>query len=318
MTWAEVDRDDSGTALLLEPDASFVVAKRSVVHGMTRYVRPLVAQAQRLRQAVGVSLLLRAVGLALPLLTAALIDRVLPVNGRGLLAPLALVMTVMVGMNFAAAWLRSRLLLDMRVQVDYRSTLAFLEHLVSLPLTFHQRREAGDLVMRLRSNAIIRETLTSSAVVRRARRRVRRVVPRAVAAAVDPADGRRHRRRRRTTRRRRRQPTRPYSASPARASGWRRGARATPTKCSPACRRSRRRARKGVPFEEFTSRFVDELATAQRKGRLTALLDSANATVAARRPLSAAHFSVLQVLDGHLRLGAARRRTCWPSVSSRR
>jgi ABC-type bacteriocin/lantibiotic exporter with double-glycine peptidase domain len=304
VAWDEVDRDYSGTALLLEPGADFVTAKRSVVHGMNRYVRPLMAQGQRLRQTVVVSLLLRMVGLALPLLTAALIDRVLPVDARALLVPLALVMTVMVGMNFVAAWLRSRLLLDMRVQVDYRSTLAFLEHLVSLPLTFHQRREAGDLVMRLRSNAVIRETLTNSALsavldggfavlylVLLLRLSASLTIVAAIVGVVQLGVVVASQRAvQRLTSESIRVEARSQSYAYQLLAGM-------PTlKASGTEQRA---------VEEFTSRFVDELVTAQRKGRLTALLDSANTTVALAGPLVLLTFSVLQVLDGHLRLGAA-------------
>src|SRR6266581_4862272 len=41
-------------------------------------------------------------------------------------------------------------------------TLGFLEHLASLPYAFFQQRAEGDLMMRVNSNAQIREMLTSS------------------------------------------------------------------------------------------------------------------------------------------------------------
>ena len=41
-------------------------------------------------------------------------------------------------------------------------TLGFIEHLVELPYTFFVRRSTGDLMMRVNSNAIVREMLTSS------------------------------------------------------------------------------------------------------------------------------------------------------------
>ncbi|HWO14010.1 MAG TPA: peptidase domain-containing ABC transporter, partial [Polyangiaceae bacterium] len=48
--------------------------------------------------------------------------------------------------------------------LDTQMTLSFLEHLVSLPLSFFQRRAGGDLIMRMNSNATIREILTSGTV----------------------------------------------------------------------------------------------------------------------------------------------------------
>ncbi|MBV9788267.1 MAG: peptidase domain-containing ABC transporter, partial [Chloroflexi bacterium] len=43
---------------------------------------------------------------------------------------------------------------------DINLTLGFVNHLVDLPYAFFLRRSAGDLMMRLRSNAIVRELLT--------------------------------------------------------------------------------------------------------------------------------------------------------------
>ena len=43
-------------------------------------------------------------------------------------------------------------------------TLGFLDHLLRLPFSFFQMRQTGDLMMRLNSNTVIRESLTSAAM----------------------------------------------------------------------------------------------------------------------------------------------------------
>ncbi|MFY0533124.1 peptidase domain-containing ABC transporter [Nannocystis pusilla] len=43
-------------------------------------------------------------------------------------------------------------------------TIGFLDHLIDLPYSFFQKRSAGDLLMRLGSNATVREILTSGAM----------------------------------------------------------------------------------------------------------------------------------------------------------
>ena len=53
-------------------------------------------------------------------------------------------------------------MLHLRTRLDAKITLEFLEHLIDLPYAFFQQRSAGDLMMRLNSNATIREVLTSS------------------------------------------------------------------------------------------------------------------------------------------------------------
>jgi len=59
---------------------------------------------------------------------------------------------------------RAHLLLQVRTLLDSRTTLAFIDHLIELPYTFFQRRSTGDLMMRLNSNATIREIFTSGAL----------------------------------------------------------------------------------------------------------------------------------------------------------
>lgn len=55
---------------------------------------------------------------------------------------------------------RSLVLLRLQVMVDERTMTGFFEHLLSLPFSFFQVRSAGDLMMRLSSNSIVRELLS--------------------------------------------------------------------------------------------------------------------------------------------------------------
>jgi ABC-type bacteriocin/lantibiotic exporter with double-glycine peptidase domain len=99
-----------------------------------------------------------------PLLTGALVDRVVPRGDQHLLTVLAAGMLGMVTFYFLASLIRSHLLLHLRTYLDARMTLGFLDHMTDLPYDFFQRRSAGDLMMRLNSNATIREILTSGAL----------------------------------------------------------------------------------------------------------------------------------------------------------
>ena len=159
--WDEVHRSYAGVALLTEPGPEFQPGGKRK-HGLWRHVSPLLEQHATLRRAVTTSLLIRVLALGLPLLTAALVDRVVPVGDRGLLFVIGLSLAVMVGFNFLTTWLRGLLLLHLRTRVDLRTTLGFLRHLVALPYTFHLARSSGDLMMRLRSNSYVREVLTTT------------------------------------------------------------------------------------------------------------------------------------------------------------
>jgi ABC-type bacteriocin/lantibiotic exporter with double-glycine peptidase domain len=61
-------------------------------------------------------------------------------------------------------YLRAALLLYIQARVDSQLMLGFFHHLMSLPYRFFQHRNTGDLMMRLSSNAMVREVLTSQSL----------------------------------------------------------------------------------------------------------------------------------------------------------
>jgi ATP-binding cassette, subfamily B, bacterial len=110
------------------------------------------------------SVLLQLFGLAVPLLTGLLIDRVIPRGDQHLLLVLGL---GFVGLLLFSAWttlIRTHLLLNLRTSLDAHMTLGFVDHLLSLPYAFFQKRHSGDLIMRMNSNSVVREILTSGAL----------------------------------------------------------------------------------------------------------------------------------------------------------
>ena len=64
-------------------------------------------------------------------------------------------------------WQRDRLARVVREDLrdlEHVREISLVEHLVDLPYTFFAQRSAGDLMMRVNSNAVVREMLTSSAL----------------------------------------------------------------------------------------------------------------------------------------------------------
>jgi ABC-type bacteriocin/lantibiotic exporter with double-glycine peptidase domain len=163
VTLDELGRAFTGVALLLEPSTGFVPTPpgRSPTWQLLR--RSLTESGDWMRILV-VSLLLQLFGLGLPMLTGAVVDRVVPRGDGHLLTVLAIGLGALVLFFFLAMLIRSYLLLHMRTLFDARMTLGFLDHLLELPYAFFQRRSAGDLMMRLNSNSTIRELLTASAI----------------------------------------------------------------------------------------------------------------------------------------------------------
>ena len=61
-------------------------------------------------------------------------------------------------------FVRSLLLLNLQARLDARLMTGFVEHLLRLPFAFFQQRSSGDLLMRLRSNTHLRDTLTGESL----------------------------------------------------------------------------------------------------------------------------------------------------------
>jgi ABC-type bacteriocin/lantibiotic exporter with double-glycine peptidase domain len=160
----EFSRSFTGVALLFEPGDEWKTEERRAA-GVWDYARRLLGEHRGLlAQVVVASVFLQLLALAVPLLTSLVVDRVLPRGDDHLLAVVSIGLAGAVLFQLAALALRGHLLLAMRTHLDARMTLSFLDHLLGLPYPFFQIRTAGDLMMRLNSNAQVREMLTSGAL----------------------------------------------------------------------------------------------------------------------------------------------------------
>ncbi|HEX2831673.1 MAG TPA: peptidase domain-containing ABC transporter [Thermoanaerobaculia bacterium] len=160
ITLADAGKTFTGVALLFEPTDAF--APESVPRrGMMRYVRELLAQSALLQRILVLSVVLRVLALATPLLTGLIVDRVVPGREHSLLMILGIGLAGIAAFDFLSALVRAHLMLHLRTKLDAKITLDFVEHLVSLPYAFFHQRSTGDLMMRLNANTTIREILTS-------------------------------------------------------------------------------------------------------------------------------------------------------------
>jgi ATP-binding cassette subfamily B protein len=156
-------RSYTGVAVTFEPGQDFQTSTLRT-KGTWRYLRPLLGQSRRLTRVLVGSVLLRLLALALPLLTGLLVSEIVPRNDRHLLLVTGVAMGAVVGYFCLATLLRSHLLLQLRTRLDVNLTTAFVEHLVDLPYAFFLGRSAGDLMMRLQSNTVVREFLTTGTI----------------------------------------------------------------------------------------------------------------------------------------------------------
>jgi ABC-type bacteriocin/lantibiotic exporter with double-glycine peptidase domain len=160
---SQVTKSFTGVALEFEPGERFVpeAPRKSLV---SRSLRHVLAASGDWWRIITVSAMLQLFALALPVLTGAVVDTVVPRGDVHLLAVLGLATAGLVIAHLIASIIRAHLLIHLRTMFDSRMTLGFLEHLLRLPYAFFQQRPTGDLMMRVNSNAIIREMLTSSAL----------------------------------------------------------------------------------------------------------------------------------------------------------
>jgi ABC-type bacteriocin/lantibiotic exporter with double-glycine peptidase domain len=158
----DVAKSLSGVALVLEPNDQFVPEKRERGARLRRYAHWVFSVRGVWGRVLLSSLLLQLLALGLPALTGALVDKVVPRNDAQLLTLVAAAFLSISAFYFLATFLRSRLLLQLRTQVEAKMSFAFVEHMLALPYSFFQARSAGDMVMRMSSQSMIRELLTTS------------------------------------------------------------------------------------------------------------------------------------------------------------
>ncbi|MGW0734029.1 NHLP family bacteriocin export ABC transporter peptidase/permease/ATPase subunit [Streptomyces sp. NPDC002851] len=154
----DFDTSFTGVVLVLEPGDGFRPGGRkpSVLGAMPARLR---GTTGTMLAALVASLLLVAVGAAVPALSRTYIDMFLIGQQTSLLGALFMSMAAMVALTAALTWLQQSNLLRGRIISSTLSSARFLGHLLRLPVTFFAQRSPADLVQRLQSNDQVAETL---------------------------------------------------------------------------------------------------------------------------------------------------------------
>jgi ATP-binding cassette subfamily B protein len=161
MTAKEFDEGFTGIVIMMEPGAQFSRTSKKTRLGLHSYAKSYVRQApMAVVQVLGASLLLQVLGLIFPLLTKILIDNLIPMKGWAALQLLGIGMILLVLAQAVTKLLRSLILLYLQTRVDTSLMFSFLEHLFSLPQRFFLQRSTGDILARVSSNTVIRDTIS--------------------------------------------------------------------------------------------------------------------------------------------------------------
>jgi ABC-type bacteriocin/lantibiotic exporter with double-glycine peptidase domain len=165
VTAEEFDKSFTGVVLMLEPGVQFdrsTIASR--VNLRTYAVNYAKLAPLSFLQIIGASVLLQLFGLALPLATAVVVNSIIPLEMKDALALLALGLFILLIAQLITALLRAVVLLYVQTKIDTQTMISFIEQLLSLPQRFFQQRSSGDILARLSSNIIIRDTISNQLV----------------------------------------------------------------------------------------------------------------------------------------------------------
>jgi NHLM bacteriocin system ABC transporter peptidase/ATP-binding protein len=154
----DFDTAFTGVVLVMEPGPDFRGGGRGpgVLGAMPARLR---GTSGTMPAAVLASLLLVAVGAAVPALSRTFIDQYLIGGRSSLLGVLFASMGAAVVLTVLLTWLQQANLLRGRIISSTLSSARFLRHLLRLPVTFFSQRSPADLVQRLQSNDAVAETL---------------------------------------------------------------------------------------------------------------------------------------------------------------
>lgn len=165
LTPQEFDQSFTGVVITLEPGVHFDREAASPRLSLRDYIFQYLKQTPlAILEVLGTSLLIQGFGLTLPLLTKFVLDEVLPLKLNSLMGLLGAGLVLLVITQTAASLLREWLLVFLRARIDMRMMLDFFERMLMLPYKFFQVRSSGDLLTRMASNTVIRDTLSNQLI----------------------------------------------------------------------------------------------------------------------------------------------------------
>jgi HlyB family type I secretion system ABC transporter len=161
----EFDSGFTGVVITLEPGIHFIRFASSSQLNLRTYVASAIKQAPlAFVQILGASLLLQLFGLGVPLLTKVVVDQIIPLQVSNVMTLLGVGLLILLLSQCVTTLLRTSLLIYLQARVDAHMMLGFFEHLLTLPQRFFQQRSNGDILSRLSSNVVIRDTLSNQLV----------------------------------------------------------------------------------------------------------------------------------------------------------
>jgi len=132
--------------------------------GFSWFIPELLKHKKIWRDVLLASLAIQLVGLATPLFTQVIIDKVIVHQTRSTLVVLGLALIMFMLFNLAMTWLRQYLVLHTGNRIDAVLGSKVFRHLLRLPLPYFEHRPTGTLVARLQGVETIRQFVSGAAI----------------------------------------------------------------------------------------------------------------------------------------------------------
>jgi ATP-binding cassette, subfamily B, bacterial len=160
---AEFELGFTGVVIMMEPGEQF---NRRTASPRKLTLRSYAAQyikrtPMTLLQLLFASLCLQIFGLGIPLLTAVIIDQIIPLKLTSIVPLLGIAALSLFLAQLVVLVMRSLLLIYLQCRIDMYIYPSFFDHLFALPLKFFQQRSTGDMLTRVASNTTIRDIVSS-------------------------------------------------------------------------------------------------------------------------------------------------------------
>jgi HlyB family type I secretion system ABC transporter len=150
----------SGEILLIQPPKAASAEK----FGLTWFIPAVKKHRKVLIEVLVASLFVQLFGLANPLMTQLIIDKVINQNSPATLNTFGALLIAMAIVEAILTALRTNLFVDTTNRIDLSLGSEIIDHLLRLPLSYYEKRPVGELATRINELENIRQFLTGTAL----------------------------------------------------------------------------------------------------------------------------------------------------------
>jgi ATP-binding cassette subfamily B protein RaxB len=155
----EVSQHFTGVALEITPHAGYAAPVQAPIFSLRDAVGPVRGLASALAQTLILSLILQLYIIASPLFMQLVVDEAVARSDADLVLVLACGFGLFLAINTGAALIRTHVLAAVNAALAFQMGARLFRHLLSLPMSYFERRHVGELVSRFGSLDPIRKLL---------------------------------------------------------------------------------------------------------------------------------------------------------------